>query len=497
MRIVLRADASTAIGSGHVVRCATLAQALKAQGAEVLFVCRNEDGNMLAWLESQGLSTAPLTADERLHPISDASATLAALQARDFLRFDWMVVDHYALDQTWEQAMRVEGCRTLAIDDLGRQHETDMIVDQNLVAAYDTRYRGLVPERTIQLLGPRFAMLQPRYADERRRVRRRIGRPSRVLVYFGASDLPNLTEQVVSAILAADASVAIEMVIGSANPLRDHLLTLAKQPSVTAHLQLPSLVDLMVQADLAFGAGGATSWERLCLGLPAVVVTLADNQRPIAEELHKRQLVMWLGDAGTLQSDALQAAIALAISRDIEQWFDGTQVGLVDGLGVDRVVEAMIGRASLGLVVRPVEATDEKLLLDWANDQTTRQMAFSTQKIDVSGHHQWLLRRLAEPSIYRLFMIETVGGVEIGQVRFERDDGIWVISYSIAREFRGRGLASRLLDASLKALYDAVGPATVAGRVRPENSASRRVFEKLRFTMVETQENAIEFRRPL
>lgn len=497
MRIVFRADASTAIGSGHVVRCATLAQALKAQGAEVLFVCRNEEGNMLGWLESQGLPTVPLNANERPHPISDASATLAALQVSDFLRLDWMVVDHYALDQTWEQAIRVEGFRTLAIDDLGRPHDTDLLTDQNLVAAYDTRYRGLVPERTIPLLGPRYALLQPRYADEHRRARRRIGRPSRVLVYFGASDLPNLTERVVRAILAADASVAIDMVIGSTNPLRDQLLTLAQHPSVTAHPQLPSLVDLMVQADLAFGASGATSWERISLGLPAVVITLADNQRPIAEELHKRRLVIWLGDAGTLQENALEAAIGLAISRDIEEWFDVTQLRLVDGRGVDRVVEAMIGRASLGLEARAVEPTDERLLLDWANDPTTRQMAFNPKQIDEINHHQWLLRRLGDPSSFRMFIVETTAGVEIGQVRFEHDDDIWMISYSIAREFRGRGLASRVLDASLKALYDAVGPSFVAGRVRPENEASRRVFERLRFTVVETQEDAVEFRRHL
>jgi UDP-2,4-diacetamido-2,4,6-trideoxy-beta-L-altropyranose hydrolase len=498
MQIVFRTDASTAIGSGHVVRCATLGRALKAQGADVLFVCRNEYGNMLGWLESQGWRTLRLPADKALNQLADATTTLEGLRAADFTAPDWVVVDHYGLDQTWERAMRIDGRRMLAIDDLAdRPHDTDLLLDQNLVAGYDVRYRGLVPEGAIQLLGPRYAMLQPHYADEHRRARRRSGRPSRVLVYFGASDLPNLTEQVVGAILASDETLAIDIVIGAANRRRDHLLAFAEHPSVTAHLQLPSLVDLMVQADLAFGAGGATSWERLCLGLPAVVVTLADNQRPIAEELHRRGLAIWVGDAGTLQDYALRTAINAAIRQNIEQWFDATKSRLVDGRGVDRVVAAMIGNANVGLVARPVESADEALLLDWANDPTTRQMAFQPHRIEADGHRKWLRRRLADPDNFRLFVIETAAGVEVGQVRFELDEGIWIISYSIAREFRGRGLAGQLLDTSLKALYEAIGSATVSGRVRPENIASRRVFERVGFTVVEADDNAIEFRRQL
>jgi len=498
MKIVFRTDASTAIGSGHVVRCATLAQALKWRGADVLFVCRNEDRNMLGWLESQGLRTLALPADQPRDQLADAIATRDGLQASGFAATDWLVVDHYGLGEAWERAMRVQGRRMLAIDDLAnRSHDTDLLLDQNLVAGYDLRYDDLVAKDTIQLLGPRYAMLQPRYADEHRRARRRSGRPSRVLVYFGASDLPNLTEQVVRAILAADETVAIDMVVGAANMRKAQLLALASHPSVTAHLQLPSLVQLMAQADLAFGAGGATSWERLCLGLPAVVVTLADNQRPIADELHRRRLVIWLGDAGEVDADTLRAAVDRTIRQDLEQWFDAAKALLVDGRGVDRVVAAMIGGADDGLSVRPARSADEGLLLDWANDAITRQMAFQPRRIEADGHHNWLHRRLADPKNFRLFVAETAGGVEVGQVRFERDDDMWIISYSIAREFRGRGLASRMLDTSLKALYEAIGPTAVTGRVRPENTASCRVFERLGFAMVETDEDSIEFRRPL
>ncbi|MET3900831.1 UDP-2,4-diacetamido-2,4,6-trideoxy-beta-L-altropyranose hydrolase [Devosia sp. UYZn731] len=495
MQIVFRADASTSIGSGHLVRCATLAHALQRRGAKILFACREANGDMTGWLEEQGLAVARLAFGTR----DDAAETLSALGQRDFDAADWVVVDHYGLDGRWEQAMSRPGRRVLAIDDLAdRSHDCDLFLDQNLVAEHDTRYAGLLPDTAVPLLGPRYAMLQPGYRQVHSSVRARHGRPRGVLVYFGAADLPGLTGRVVAALLRQRDDIVIDMVIGAVNPRRQQLLALARMhPQLIAHFQMPSLVELMKRADLAVGAGGATSWERLCLGLPSLVVTLAANQQPIAAELHRRKLAIWLGDADELDGGRLDDVLRQALEKDAETWFDAAQAGIVDGRGVDRVAAAMLGESSKQLVSRPVSASDEWLLLEWANDPTTRATAFQPQRITADGHHRWLQRRLAESKEFRLFVVETPAGVELGQVRFEREGEDWFISYSLGREFRGQGLAAPMLASALEALHSTVGPAMVAGRVRPENIASRRVFDRLQFTAAHLDDKAIEFRRQI
>lgn len=495
MQVVFRTDASTSIGSGHVVRCLTLAHALRMCGAEILFACREANGDMTGWLEEQGLAVARLAADGS----DDAAETLSVLKQRGFDAAEWVVVDHYGLDGRWEHTMSRSGRRVLAIDDLAnRLHDCDLLLDQNLVADHDTRYVGLLPDTAVPLLGPRYAMLQPDYRQVHSSVRARRGLPRIVLVYFGAADLPGLTGRVVQSLLRQNDDIAIDMVIGAINPRQEQLLELARMnPRLIAHLQMPSMVELMKRADLAVGASGATSWERLCLGLPSVVVTLAANQQPIAAELHRRKLAVWLGDADELDGGRLDLALGQVLEEGADSWFDTVQAGIVDGRGVDRVVAAMLGESSRRLVSRPVVASDEWLLLDWANDPATRAAAFQTQRITAEGHHGWLQRRLADSEKFRLFVVETVAGVELGQVRFEREGEDWFISYSLGREFRGQRLAAPMLASALEALRRAVGSVTVAGRVRPENIASRGVFDRLQFTAASMDDKAIEFRRQI
>jgi len=496
MRVFFRADASRSIGSGHIMRCLTLAHALKLRGAQVLFICRAADGDLGALLRDHGIDIVWL-----VEPFaeSDAEQSLAVMASYAVNADDWVVLDHYGLGHPWESTIRRSGLRILAIDDLAdRPHDCDVLLDQNLVADYRTRYAGLVGPETVTLLGPRYAMLHLSYRKAHKTVRRRIGKPRRILVFFGAADLPDMTTRVVEALLRHPETRTIDMVIGAVNPKRDLLLSLAATDSrVVAHTHLPSLTDLMSQADLSIGAGGATSWERLCLGLPAVVVTLAENQRSIAAEMHRQGFAIWSGDAEQLEDNEMEQLLDSVLEQDVEIWFNASGAQIVDGRGVDRVVDMMMGEENQLLTCRRVTADDEVLLLEWANDPTTRASAFNTQSISAEQHHAWLTRRLNDDERYRLFIIETIHGTEIGQVRFEREGLSWIISYSLAREYRGRGLAARVLDAAMTKLLEEIGPAKVVGRVRPENMPSQRVFHRLQFTVSELSDKAIEFSRPL
>jgi UDP-2,4-diacetamido-2,4,6-trideoxy-beta-L-altropyranose hydrolase len=186
MNITIRTDASTRIGLGHLVRCRTLATALRDQGATVRFICRAHPGHQIAALRADGLDVTALPAppDQEaadgdyaawlgVPQAQDAAETIAALAAD---RPDWLIVDHYGLDVDWEQALRPHVGRILVIDDLAnRRHDGDLLLDQNYAPAGTTRYQGLLPPGARTLLGPAYALLRPEYAQHRQTLRPRNG----------------------------------------------------------------------------------------------------------------------------------------------------------------------------------------------------------------------------------------------------------------------------------------------------------------------------------
>ncbi|MBA5686096.1 UDP-2,4-diacetamido-2,4,6-trideoxy-beta-L-altropyranose hydrolase [Rugamonas apoptosis] len=360
MRIVFRTDAAWQIGSGHVMRCLTLAESLRAGGAEVAFVCRAHPGHLGPQLEALGFPVRLLaldggaSADADAQPAhaawvgarweTDAAETAAALPWRP----DWLIVDHYGLDWRWQLAMRASVGRILVIDDLAdRRHACDLLLDQNLTAQGAARYDGLVPAGCQVLAGPRYALLQPLYARLHQEARPRQGAVRRLLVFFGGVDRDGLTERAMRAIISLSLpGVTADVVVGANNPAWPDLQALAAPHAMLRlHRALPSLAPLMMQADLALGAGGATCWERLCLGLPCVVVTVADNQRAVTGLLAERGLVDWLGDAADADEPALAGALERWCADGIPaHWFP--DFGMIDGQGCGRLCAAILAPSS-------------------------------------------------------------------------------------------------------------------------------------------------------
>lgn len=483
--IVFRVDSSATIGSGHLVRCLTLADQLRAEGCNIAFICREHAGNLIRLIESRGFGVIrlPVTAGRASNgpyetwlgsdSETDAANTVAAFPAKP----DWLIVDHYAIEEEWERIVRPSVGRILVIDDLAnRRHDCDALLDQNLVVDYRSRYDGLLSDTAVRLLGPRFALLQPEYAKLKASRTSSGNRVQRVLVYFGATDA-GLTLMSVRAIIAMSRRVNCDVVLGPASADWAAVDQLAKaNPTIALHGALPSLAPLMAQADLAVGAGGATSWERLCLGLRSIVVTLADNQDPIARELHRLGLVNWLGRAHEVDTAKLRSAIEDEIARGTSADVHGR---MVDGRGTRRV--AALLSTSADLSVRLASSADEALLLDWANDPVTRQNGFGPTQITAEGHHVWFSRRLVSLDWCRIYIAELAGGVEIGQVRYEKSDGDWYIHYSIAPEFRGRRLGAPMIKTAAAEFSRTVGEFPLWADVLEKNIASHKVFLSLGF----------------
>ncbi len=510
-RVLFRTDASTSIGSGHVVRCLTLAEGLRQRDYDCCFVCREHSGNLIDLIRNRGFTAIGLPLDvqspsravdevELTHANwvgarweIDAQQTLFAANA-NASRFDWLVVDHYGLDFRWEQCMRTVSHRIFAIDDLGdRQHDCDILLDQNITALSEDRYTGKVPIHCGLILGPRYALLQPPYAELRKDLSIRQSSIQRILVYFGGSDLQNLTGMAVSAILSLRqrSEIQVDVVVSSSFPFLDELNhQINSHPEIKLYGALPSLAQLMARADLSIGAGGATSWERCCLGLPSLVITLADNQFANARELDRLGYIRWLGH----QDEVAQSQIAehlqhLIDQADLSEWSQHCTT-LVDGLGTSRVCTLIDLDSTTQLVARRATSQDEVLILDWANEPTVRRNAFTPDPIDAATHHQWFVNRLNEAEECRFFVIETKNSIPIGQVRFQREGNYWEVHYSMDRLARGRNMGTELLRTALLEFTREFDGVEVLGKVKSNNAASLRIFEKLGFHCVPSADEA-------
>jgi UDP-2,4-diacetamido-2,4,6-trideoxy-beta-L-altropyranose hydrolase len=357
MRIAFRTDASAQIGTGHVMRCLTLADGLREEGAECQFVCREREGHLMDHVRSRGYTVHALPKPEKdvflesdlahadwlgVDWQTDAAQTRQALGSK---ALDWLIVDHYALDHRWESALRSSCKRIMAVDDVAdRQHDCDLLLDQNYGSSAG-RYRGLVPADCTQCHGPEYALLKPVYAERRAQLPARDGEVRRVLIYFGGgADAANLTSLAVRAFQAPElVHIELDIVVGAAYAHRSSLEELvALRGNSTIHRQLPDLARLMASADLAIGAGGATTWERCCLGLPSLVVSIANNQVPTCRALVAQGLIDYLGHFEVITVNLISERLrSLATKPEFLCDLSKRTMALVDGKGVTKVVSAI------------------------------------------------------------------------------------------------------------------------------------------------------------
>lgn len=318
MKILIRADASVEIGSGHLMRCLTLADQLRDEGAEVAFICRDLPGGMFDYLRSRDYRFAklPVAEADKVSQQTDARETIEAARQLFPGGVDWLVVDHYRLDAVWERLLRPYTKKLMVIDDLAnRPHDCDLLLDQNYYRDMERRYEGLVPVKCVTLLGPKYVLLRPEFVTARRDLKVRDGAVRRVLIFFGGSDATNQTRKALDAIkLLENPGISVDVVVGAANPHRNEIESLCHgMPGTQYHCQVSNMSDLIAAADIAVGAGGATTWERCALGLPALTVVFADNQLQTTLDLEQIGVTEFLGWADKITATDLARAIGRLI----------------------------------------------------------------------------------------------------------------------------------------------------------------------------------------
>jgi UDP-2,4-diacetamido-2,4,6-trideoxy-beta-L-altropyranose hydrolase len=361
MKAVFRVDASLQSGTGHVMRCLTLAAALKIKDVHVEFICRKHEGHLIDYIQARDFKVhvlsmraheidmlSPVTRDaenilDHAHWLGvtqqqDADACEVILQTQSP---DWLIVDHYGIDQTWHKKLQGFYKKLMVIDDLGdRKQLCDILLDQNY-GDNQNKYQSLVPARCKILVGSTYSLLRPEFAQWREYSLSHRLKPKlkKILITMGGVDPDNYTGQVLQAlkqtILPKD--IVVSVILGPTSP---HLNTLQQQAKILPYkteikVNVSNMAELMANADLAIGAAGSTSWERCCLGLPSIQIVIAGNQKIIAENLSVINAINYIKNIDEI-NDLIETTA---------QWMQRmSQISsqVCDGMGTGRVIKHLI-----------------------------------------------------------------------------------------------------------------------------------------------------------
>ena len=479
--LLIRADASAAIGTGHVMRCLALAQAWQDAGGKSVFAMAEATPAIEKRLLQEGGTTEVVNADAG----SSKDATGTALLAEE-LNAAWLVCDGYRFGADYQNAIKDNGVRLLLIDDNAHceSYAADLILNQNAHASADL-YSGRAL-RSRLLLGPRYAMLRRQFAGWREWCREISPSGHRVIVTMGGSDPDNFTLRVLDALkVIQNEELEVVILAGGSNPHFAGLqAVVAKLPRTRLLWDADNMPELMAWADVAISGAGTTCWEMCLLGLPALVVDLAPNQYPVARCLDELGVVRHIGSNHCSADHVASELHSLLASGEVRRRMSERGRKLVDGWGASRVCAMMVGAE---LRLRRASESDRRLLWEWANEAGVRAASFSQAQIGWEEHTRWFAEKLADEQCL-ILIGEDPEGRPIGQVRFDqRPNGEADIDVSIAPESRGMGYGSALIDAAVRELFRARAVKRVNAYIRQENLGSLHAFEKAGFYKVGEQ----------
>jgi UDP-2,4-diacetamido-2,4,6-trideoxy-beta-L-altropyranose hydrolase len=466
-------DASPLIGAGHVMRCLALAEGLGEAGWRIGFAVGKEAVPTVPFLAASGFN---------VHVLSDADNGPEALREQASGRADLLVVDHYKRDVAFETTCRAFAKKIVVLDDAtGRNHDCDILVDA--AASSKEFYAGHVPAHARVLAGPAYALIRRSFvADREMALARRDGRPVKeILVSCGATDPANATAAVLDSINDVVEDVAVTVVLSSQAP---YVEAVRKRLRGNARLlvDVADMAELMTNSDLAIGASGSTAYERAVLGLPSILVTIADNQRGVAHLMSRAGAAL---DAGMLDADfvlRLRSLITgLIAAGAVRRRMAQDASALIDGRGTARIAVAVlddrVAKDGARVRLRLAEPDDEGWLLKLQQDPQTRRYFRNAATPTTQEHHDWMRRTLAD--LKRLLLIVEANGEPVGSVRLDRlsnEDGKarHEVSVAIDPTRHGRGIAS----AALRLVRGLMPGAALDATILPTNQASRALFER-------------------
>ncbi|MEW7009866.1 UDP-2,4-diacetamido-2,4,6-trideoxy-beta-L-altropyranose hydrolase [Lentilitoribacter sp. EG35] len=500
---LFRADASQTMGSGHIMRCLTLANALKEVNYKCEFACRQIPKELIKLIEdsSHNITILPEVNSDSSNEIANLvhSHWLECTQSLDAehcialspkpRKWSMVIVDHYALDRQWERKIAPYCKRILAIDDLAdRHHHCDFLLDQNL-GRDPNDYLNIVPLNCIKMVGPSYALLRPEFAEIRHTslARHRSADLNNIIISIGGTDENNITFQILKQLLISPSlgNASITIIMGSQTSLIETIIAEAELSNreITVLTNVSNMAELIAASDLAIGAAGGTAWERCCLGVPSLIIVTAKNQIEGANALNQSGAAIIIEKSATKLPSIETFLKQDNLSEKLSKMSAAASL-ITDGHGAARVVHKITVNKESNIILRKANAKDKDLLYTWVNDCQVRKNALNTATIPYYNHEQWFSEKLKDTDGCHLLIVENTIGQKIGQIRFDHITGSkWELSYSIALEFRGAGLGEKMLVPAIETLGRLHKNITVQARVKKHNLKSRRIFEKLNFNL--------------
>jgi UDP-2,4-diacetamido-2,4,6-trideoxy-beta-L-altropyranose hydrolase len=478
--ILIRADASVAMGTGHVMRCLALAQAWHDAGGRAIFAMAGPLPSVRERLLHEGVCILGISASAGTEEDAVRTAALAREHA-----VDWVVVDGYQFGRDYQQTLKAAGFKILFLDDYGHagHYCADVVLNQN-ASADERAYESREPYTRL-LLGPQYCLVRREFKAWRDWRREIAPAGHRVLVTMGGSDPENFTERAIAALNSIeDDKLEATLVVGGTNARSEFLgeIVAKGKRKISLRRDVSNMAELMAWADVAVSAAGTTCWEMCLMGLPAVLVDLAENQTPVARALDRQGCAMHLGGPSDVSSVMLAETVEKLLSCEKNRRAMSMRCReLVDGRGTTRVVSALRG---VRLRLRPAQQNDGRLLWEWANDSHVRSASFSSAPIPWADHVAWFAEKLQQDQCH-IFIAEDEKGTPIGQIRFDgRADGDCEVDVSTAKAWRGRGFAATLIRQAVPLVLNAGHCARLHALVKPGNVASVKAFEIAGFKRV-------------
>ena len=440
--LIIRADATCRIGTGHVMRCIALGQAWQDNGGKVVFISYSESDALRKRIAAEGIEFISL---DKPHPDPfDSKFTIGTIRTKNSELKPWVVVDGYHFDPAYQKAFRAAGFHLLVIDDMAHwpEYYADIILNQNLGAE---KLKYTCGSDTTLLLGPRYVLLRQEFMAWHDWQRKIPEVAHKVLVTIGGGDPDNVTQKVIEALSQVEIEgLEAMVVVGGSNPYFQELESAVHGVKVPVRLvrNAANMPELMAWADVAVTAGGSTCWELAFMGLPALILFLADNQAPMAVELKKHGSAINLGRHNLIESgDIADQLHSMIMSSEKRYSMSNCGRQLVDGSGAMRVIRQLHG---FEIALRPVRAEDCRLIWEWANDPVARAMSFSTENIPWEKHVVWFESKRTDPSVHFYIAVDK-NNVPVGQIRFQINRQAAVVSVSLAPSQRGRGYGNEII----------------------------------------------------
>jgi UDP-2,4-diacetamido-2,4,6-trideoxy-beta-L-altropyranose hydrolase len=482
MDIAFRVDASNTIGTGHFMRCLALADAMKPFNINISFICRHlpyylqknlaHNGYHFIHLNSHPYNNIPIeTKYSHWLGVSQKQDAIDTVQVLSKNTLDWLVIDHYALDYRWESAVQNCTGKILVIDDLAdRNHNCDLLLDQNLYLDMRIRYRDKVPTNCKLLLGPQYALLRNEFCQIRKSTRLRSGPIRNILIFFGGTDSNNDTGSALMTLInSVGRHLIVDVVIGKQHPFFKEIQLTCKENRFTCHIQTNKMAELMSKADLAIGAGGISTYERLYLRLPAIL-------KPIS--LNQIEPLVYMSKIGLFDIFFTQQEL----NRKLREVFKRNNVSPPDCVeyGCKKIVNHMISGIT---VLRNTQPLDIRRTFIWLQNTKLRN-DFLIRKIPERRMHFDYWRMLIESSEQKSYSIiysrEHVGNCGLKNINHqEKSCEIWIYLANISA--RGQGVSTSAVSQLISIARNNLASTLIYLHVAKNNKSAIRLYRRTGF----------------